>query len=64
MIKGTATARSGQLTMPCPVCAQRRYDDVIGNFPGLINTINARLPLGDIFLTGTPEMGPVTGLGS
>jgi len=32
VIKGTATARSGQLTMPCPVCAQRRYDDVIGNF--------------------------------
>ena len=38
VIKGTATARSGQLTMPCPVCAQRRYDDVIGNFPGLINS--------------------------
>jgi hypothetical protein len=50
VIKGTATARSGQLTMPCPVCAQRRYDDVIGSFLGLINTINARLPLGDIFL--------------
>ena len=32
VIKGTATARSGQLTMPCPVCAQRRYNHVIGNF--------------------------------